>query len=90
MIGKDPNTDLALIKVDATNLPVVKMGNSDNVQIGEWVLAVGFPLDLQTTVTAGIVSAKARNIGIIGKNKTQPTEEEYEEYQRTGKRPDRR
>ena len=86
VIGKDPNTDLALIKVEATNLPVVKMGNSDNVQIGEWVLAVGFPLDLQTTVTAGIVSAKARNIGILARN-SQPTEEEYEEYQRTGKMP---
>ncbi|HKG05099.1 MAG TPA: Do family serine endopeptidase [Pedobacter sp.] len=84
VIGKDPNTDLALIKVDASNLPVVKMGNSDNVQIGEWVLAVGFPLDLQTTVTAGIVSAKARSIGILA---TQPTEEEFEEYQRTGKMP---
>lgn len=86
VIGKDANTDLALIKVDATDLPVVKMGNSDNVQIGEWVLAVGFPLDLQTTVTAGIVSAKARNIGILARNQ-QPTEEEFEEYQRTGKAP---
>lgn len=86
VIGKDPNTDLALIKVDATDLPVVKMGNSDNVQIGEWVLAVGFPLDLQTTVTAGIVSAKARNIGILARNQ-QPSEEEFEEYQRTGKAP---
>jgi len=85
VIGKDPNTDLALIKVDANNLPVVKMGNSDNVQIGEWVLAVGFPLDLQTTVTAGIVSAKARSIGILARS--QPTEEDYEEYQRTGKIP---
>ncbi|TKC07629.1 Do family serine endopeptidase [Pedobacter frigoris] len=87
VIGKDPNTDLALIKVEATNLPVVKMGNSDNVQIGEWVLAVGFPLDLQTTVTAGIISAKARSIGILGRSQQQPTEEEYEEYQRTGKMP---
>ena len=86
VIGKDPNTDLALIKVEATDLPVVKMGNSDNVQIGEWVLAVVFPLDLQTPVTAGIVSAKARNIGILARNQ-QPTEEEYEEYQRTGKAP---
>jgi len=89
VIGRDPNTDLALIKVDATDLPVVKMGNSDNVQVGEWVLAVGFPLDLQTTVTAGIVSAKARQIGILGREKQQPTEEEYEEYQRTGKLPTR-
>ncbi|MES2456622.1 MAG: trypsin-like peptidase domain-containing protein [Bacteroidota bacterium] len=86
VIGKDPNTDLALIKVDASNLPVVKMGNSDNVQIGEWVLAVGFPLDLQTTVTAGIVSAKARSIGILGKGQ-RPSEEDFEEYQRTGKLP---
>ncbi len=67
LIGRDPNTDLALIKVDANNLPVVKLGNSDKVQIGEWVLAVGFPLSLNTTVTAGIVSAKARSIGIINR-----------------------
>lgn len=89
VIGTDPNTDLALIKVEATNLPVVKMGNSDQVQVGEWVLAVGFPLDLQTTVTAGIVSAKARSIGIIGREQQggQMSEEEYDEYQRTGKRP---
>lgn len=66
VIGKDPNTDLALIKVNASNLPIVKMGNSDNVQIGEWVLAVGYPLSLQSTVTAGIVSAKGRQIGILG------------------------
>ncbi|PWS32104.1 trypsin-like peptidase domain-containing protein [Pedobacter paludis] len=90
VIGRDPNTDLALIKVNATGLPVVKMGNSDNVQVGEWVLAVGYPLDLNTTVTAGIVSAKARSIGIIGREQQQGnqlTEEEYEEYRRTGKRP---
>ncbi|ARS42374.1 serine protease [Sphingobacteriaceae bacterium GW460-11-11-14-LB5] len=91
VIGRDPNTDLALIKVNATGLPVVKMGNSDNVQVGEWVLAVGFPLDLNTTVTAGIVSAKNRSIGIIGREQqgNEITEEEYREYQRTGKRPDR-
>lgn len=89
VIGKDSNTDLALLKVDVNGLPFVKMGNSDNVQIGEWVLAVGFPLDLQTTVTAGIVSAKARNIGILSRESQQPlTREQYEEYQRTGKRPD--
>lgn len=89
VIGKDANTDLALIKVDATDLPVVKMGNSDNVQIGEWVLAVGFPLDLQTTVTAGIVSAKSRSIGILARDQQQPSEEDFEEYQRTGKMPAR-
>ncbi|KLT64991.1 trypsin-like peptidase domain-containing protein [Pedobacter sp. BMA] len=89
VIGRDPNTDLALIKVNATGLPVVKMGNSDNVQVGEWVLAVGFPLDLNTTVTAGIVSAKNRSIGIIGQEQrgNEMTEQEYREYQRTGKRP---
>lgn len=89
VIGKDANTDLALIKVDVTGLPFVKMGNSDNVQVGEWVLAVGFPLDLQTTVTAGIVSAKARNIGILGREQRQPSRAEIEEYQRTGKMPER-
>jgi Do/DeqQ family serine protease len=74
LIGRDPNTDLALLKIEANNLPVVKFGNSDKVQIGEWVLAVGFPLSLNTTLTAGIVSAKARSIGIInrpGSNNTQ-------------------
>ena len=89
VIGKDPNTDLALIKVDVDNLPFVKMGNSDNVQVGEWVLAVGFPLDLQTTVTAGIVSAKARNIGILNRGNSMMTEEEYDEYRRTGQKPTR-
>ena len=65
LVGRDPNTDLALLKVNANNLPVVKLGNSDNVQVGEWVLAVGYPYSLNTTVTAGIVSAKGRSIGII-------------------------
>ncbi|MET3114945.1 serine protease Do [Pedobacter sp. CG_S7] len=67
LVGRDPNTDLALIKIEAKNLPVVTFGNSDKVEIGEWVLAVGFPLSLNTTVTAGIVSAKARSIGIINR-----------------------
>jgi serine protease Do len=66
IIGRDPNTDLALVKVEGSGLPVVKLGNSDQVQIGEWVLAVGYPLTLQSTVTAGIVSAKGRSIGILG------------------------
>lgn len=66
VIGRDASTDLALVKVSADNLPVVKMGNSDNVQVGEWVLAVGYPFALNTTVTAGIISAKGRSIGIIG------------------------
>jgi serine protease Do len=66
VIGTDPNTDLALIKINATNLPIVKLGNSDAVRVGEWVLAVGNPFKLTSTVTAGIVSAKGRQIGIIG------------------------
>lgn len=68
VIGRDPNTDLALIKVSATDLPIVKLGNSDEVRVGEWVLAVGNPFNLTSTVTAGIVSAKGRGIGIIGTN----------------------
>ncbi|GAA4091913.1 Do family serine endopeptidase [Mucilaginibacter panaciglaebae] len=66
VIGTDPNTDLALIKIDAENLPIVKLGNSDEAKVGEWVLAVGNPFNLTSTVTAGIVSAKGRGIGIIG------------------------
>jgi serine protease Do len=65
LVGRDPNTDLALLKIKASKLPVVKMGNSDEVLVGEWVLAVGYPFSLNTTATAGIVSAKGRNIGII-------------------------
>ncbi|MBB5397292.1 Do family serine endopeptidase [Mucilaginibacter sp. AK015] len=68
VIGTDPNTDLALIKINATNLPIVKLGNSDAVRVGEWVLAVGNPFRLNSTVTAGIVSAKGRSINIIGRD----------------------
>lgn len=66
IIGTDPTTDLALIKVEGEELPHVTYGNSDHVKIGEWVLAVGNPFNLTSTVTAGIVSAKARNINILG------------------------
>src|SRR5690554_1646337 len=65
VIGTDPTTDLALLKIDETNLPFVRFGESDDAQIGEWVLAVGNPFNLNSTVTAGIISAKARNIGIL-------------------------
>ncbi|HET6559597.1 MAG TPA: trypsin-like peptidase domain-containing protein, partial [Prolixibacteraceae bacterium] len=65
LVGRDPNTDLALLKINGEDLPTIKFGNSDNIQIGEWVLAVGYPFSLNTTVTAGIISAKARSIGII-------------------------
>lgn len=67
LVGLDPNTDLALLKINASGLLVIKFGNSDIVQVGEWVLAVGYPFSLNTTVTAGIVSAKARSIGIINR-----------------------
>ncbi len=66
IIGTDPTTDLALIKVDGSSLVYLNYGNSDNLKIGEWVLAVGNPFNLTSTVTAGIVSAKARNIHILG------------------------
>lgn len=65
LIGTDPTTDLAVIKIDQKNLPVAALGNSDNVQVGEWVLAIGNPLGLTSTVTGGIVSAIGRNIRII-------------------------
>lgn len=65
LIGTDPNTDIAVLKVDAAGLPFVKYGDSDQVRVGEWVLAVGNPFNLTSTVTAGIVSAKGRNIGIL-------------------------
>ena len=64
VIGTDPTTDLALIQIDAENLKTVNLVNSDDVEIGEWVLAIGNPFSLTSTVTAGIVSAKARNINI--------------------------
>ena len=66
IVGVDPITDLALIKVKENNLPYLTFGNSDDIKIGEWVLAVGNPFNLNSTVTAGIISAKARNINILG------------------------
>jgi len=65
VIGTDPSTDIALIKIEETNLPHLKFANSNDVKVGEWVLAVGNPFNLASTVTAGIVSAKARNINIL-------------------------
>ena len=66
IIGTSPSTDLALIKVDAKDLPYLAYGNSDNLKVGQWVLAVGNPFNLTSTVTAGIISAKARDIHILG------------------------
>lgn len=71
IIGQDPTTDLAVIKIDATNLPVAALGNSDELQIGEWVIAVGNPLGLESTVTTGIVSSLGRSIEIFEREKTQ-------------------
>jgi Do/DeqQ family serine protease len=65
LVGTDESTDIALLKVDAENLPYMNYGDSDEIKIGEWVLAVGNPFNLNSTVTAGIVSAKARNINIL-------------------------
>lgn len=66
IIGTDETTDLALVKIDAKDLPAIKIGNSDNLKLGQWVLAVGNPFNLTSTVTAGIVSAKARTLGANG------------------------
>ena len=65
VIGTDPTTDLALVKIDENNLPFMAYGNSDDVKVGQWVIAVGNTFNLTSTVTAGIISAKARNIGIL-------------------------
>jgi Do/DeqQ family serine protease len=66
LVGTDKNTDIAVLKIEAENLPQITLGNSRNLQIGEWVLAVGNPFNLTSTVTAGIVSAKERQINILG------------------------
>jgi S1-C subfamily serine protease len=64
VIGTDPSYDLAVIKIEAAGLPFLLYGNSDDLRIGQWVLAIGYPLNLETTVTAGIISAKARSLGL--------------------------
>jgi serine protease Do len=68
VIGTDPDTDLALVKINEKSLPFLSFVNSDNAKVGEWVLAVGNPFNLNSTVTAGIISAKGRNINILGRN----------------------
>ena len=71
IIGTDPDTDLALLKIEGDDFPTIPVGNSDNLKVGEWVLAVGNPFNLNSTVTAGIVSAKSRgNIGAGGKDRS--------------------
>jgi len=74
IIGRDPSSDIAVLKIDGTGFPFMLYGNSDNVKLGQWVLAVGYPLMLETTVTAGIVSAKGRSIGINSRQSQSPVE----------------
>ena len=74
VIGKDPSSDIAVLKIDGTGFPYLIYGNSDNVKLGQWVLAIGYPLTLETTVTAGIVSAKGRSIGVNGRQSQTPIE----------------
>jgi Do/DeqQ family serine protease len=76
LIGKDPSSDLAVLKIDGNEFPYLLYGNSDDVKLGQWVLAIGYPLTLETTVTAGIVSAKARSIG-INRNQSQTPVESF-------------
>ncbi len=68
LIGRDPETDLALLKIEEHDLPFLSFGNSDDLKVGEWVIAVGNPFNLTSTVTAGIVSAKGRNINLLRQN----------------------
>jgi Do/DeqQ family serine protease len=74
IIGRDPSSDIAVLKIDGTAFPYLLYGNSDNLKLGQWVLAVGYPLSLETTVTAGIISAKGRSIGINGRQSQTPIE----------------
>lgn len=74
VIGKDPSSDLAVLKIEATHLPVLTFANSNQVHLGQWVLAIGYPLNLETTVTSGIVSAKSRSLGINSRQSKTPVE----------------
>ena len=70
LVGTDPTTDIALLKIDAKDLPTIPFGDSEKLKVGEWVLAVGNPFNLTSTVTAGIVSAKGRGISMGGGDKS--------------------
>lgn len=74
VVGKDPSSDLAIVKIETTNVPYLNFANSDNVHLGQSVLAIGYPLNLDVTVTSGIVSAKSRSIGINSQNSKTPLE----------------
>ncbi len=74
LVGADPSSDLAVLKIEAKGLPFLVYGNSDEVKVGQWVLAIGYPLNLETTVTAGIVSAKGRTLDINRRQSNSPVE----------------
>ncbi len=74
VIGVDPSSDIAVLKIEGKGFPYLVYGNSDEVKLGQWVLAIGYPLSLDVTVTAGIVSAKSRSIGINGQQSNSPVE----------------
>lgn len=74
VVGRDPSFDLAVLKIEANNLPYLIYGNSDDLKVGQWVLAVGYPFTLEATVTAGIISAKGRSIGINSRQSESPVE----------------
>src|SRR5688500_11022622 len=74
IIGRDPSSDLAVIKIDADNLPFLTFANSDDVRLGQWVLAIGYSLGMETTITSGIISAKSRNLGINSRQSNAPVE----------------
>ena len=82
VIGRDPSSDLAVLKIDGSKLPFMVFGNSDNVQLGQWVLAIGYPLTLDATVTAGIISATGRSIG-INKRQTKGNDTPVESFIQT-------
>ncbi len=74
VIGADPNSDIAVIKIEASNMPYLVYGNSDDVKLGQWVLAIGYPLNLDVTITAGIISAKNRSIDVNSRQGDRPIE----------------
>jgi len=74
VVGTDPSSDIAVLKIEGKTLPYLVYGNSDEVKLGQWVLAIGYPLNLDATVTAGIVSAKSRSIGINSRQSQSPVE----------------
>jgi len=77
VVGRDPNTDIAVVKVDVTDLPIAELGDSDPIQVGDWVVALGYPLQLGVTVTSGIISATSRSIGILRSEETPESLENF-------------